>query len=72
MLYLLSNATSKIFYASLGTGILKIGRTNTDFNKFISCETFISKMINQGSKLNLLNDFHVKYTAKMLRFLQVC
>ena len=64
MLYLLSNATSKIFYASLGTGILKIGRTNTDFNKFISCETFISKMINQGSKLKSTERFSCKIYGK--------
>ena len=51
MPYLWSNAPSKIFYASLGVEILRIGRTSIDFNKFkLSYETLISRMINQGAK----------------------
>ena len=63
MLYLLSNAP-KIFYASLGTGILKIGRTTTDFNKFIICETLISRMIDQRSKLKSTERFLCKIYGK--------
>ena len=64
MLYLLSNAP-KIFYASLGIGILKIGRTTTDFNKFIiSCETLISRMIDQRSKLKSTERFLCKIYGK--------
>ena len=64
MLYLLSNAP-KIFYASLGTGILKIDRTTTDFNKFIiSCETLISRMIDQRSKLKSTERFLCKIYGK--------
>ena len=52
MLYLLSHASSKVFDALIGAGILKIGRSTTDLNnsKF-SGEALLSRMINQGAKL---------------------
>ena len=47
-LILTGNMTFKIFYASLGTDILKIFRTNTEPNSFKSlCQTLISRMICQ-------------------------
>ena len=48
MLYLPSNTTPKILYASLGTENLRICRSTTGFNEFkLSCETLISRMIAQ-------------------------
>ena len=52
MPYLSSNASSKIFYASLRDEIPRFGRTTTDFNKFkLLCETLITRIINQVAKL---------------------
>ena len=52
MSYLSSNVPCKIFLASLGVDILRIGRITTDFSKFKSlCETLISKMISEGAML---------------------
>lgn len=52
MLYLPSNTTPKILYASLGTENLRICRSTTGFNEFkLSCETLISRMIKQGDAL---------------------
>ena len=40
-----------MFYASLGAEILRICCTATESNYFkSSCQTFISRMINQGAK----------------------
>ena len=47
-----SNMTFKIIYASLGTDILRICRTNTEPNSFkSSCQALISRMICQRANL---------------------
>ena len=71
MPYLSSNATSKIFHASLGAKILRIGRTTTDFGKFkLSCATLISELSWKSNQQTMSNEqCLVKYTAETLMFL---
>ena len=48
--------SSKIFYASLGAEIFRIGRnTTTESNNFkLSYQILISRMINKGAKLKTI------------------
>ena len=65
MSYLSSNVPFKIKDASLRAKILRIGRTITDFNKFkTSCETLISRIINQGAKLKSIEQYFCKIPAR--------
>ena len=75
MPYLSSNMPSKIFYASVGSEILRLARTNTSKTDFIkSVKVLLSRMEKQGCKgnqlkkvLNKMYGRHVNYFQKFAR-----
>ena len=51
MPYLSSNIPSKMFYATLGAEVLRIGRTSTVLNSFVSSsQRIIKRMQKQGGR----------------------
>ena len=84
MPYLCSNMPSKIFYATVGSEILRFARTNTNQNQFLKdVKVLLNRMKKQGCKRSLLkkvlnkmygrhlNDFQ-KFADTAKQFIELC